>query len=242
MMRTIYNHTVHARIADLNVVMHCKTEYMVHRLCDYAATFEGDAQIEIDITQAQLDECCKENPHLDPGLAEYVLSGSLFYNVLYRKYNGMMLHASAIAMDGEGYLFSANSGTGKSTHTDLWRACFGERVIYINDDKPALRLNDGTWKVYGTPWSGKTELNSNVCVPLKSIAFLHRSAENGIERIHGAQALTLMLEQIIRPKTEKGIDIVFSMLDDLLARVPVYSLGCNISQAAAKLAYETMKQ
>ena len=241
-MTTFEPKAVKARIADLNVLMHCKTAFMVQRMQKYAFDFDEPAHVEIDISEQQLSDYTALHPHLDYASAEYMLSGAYFYGCLYRNYRGIMLHASAIAMDGYGYLFSANSGTGKSTHTGLWIKQFDKRAQYINDDKPALRLTEEGWRVYGTPWSGKTALNENISVPLKAIAFLYRSAENKIERMENTQSIMHFMEQTIRPKTEKGIDKVFALLEDLLENVPVYQLGCNVSPEAAKLAYETMKQ
>ena len=73
----------------------------------------------------------------------------------------MLLHSSAVVVDGYAYLFSADSGTGKSTHTGLWKQHFGDRAYIINDDKPAIRKVDGEWYVFGTPWSGKTDTSVN---------------------------------------------------------------------------------
>ena len=66
----------------------------------------------------------------------------------------ILYHGSVIAVDGQGYLFTAKSGTGKSTHTALWRELFGERAVMVNDDKPLLRVKDDQVTVYGTPWNG----------------------------------------------------------------------------------------
>ncbi len=233
---------VKARIADLNVLMHCKTRFMVERLRAYVCEFDVPPDIEIDISEQRLLQYGVDNPGMQRHMAEYMLSGAVFYTALYRRFNGFMLHASAIEADGEGYLFSANSGTGKSTHTQLWTKVFGARVRYINDDKPALRkLVDG-WRVYGTPWSGKTALNNNISVPLKAIAFLHRSAENEIAPMPVSESIPAFLEQTIRPKTAQGFELVLSLLENLLENVPVYSLGCNMTDAAAQLAYETMRK
>lgn len=234
--------TVKARIADLNVLMHCKTQFMVNRLKAYVSDFDSAPDVEIDISKQQLAQYSEKYPHMNRDNAEYMLSGSVFYGKLYRYYNGFMLHASAIELDGEGYLFSANSGTGKSTHTQLWAKAFGERVQYINDDKPALRKTGSGWYVYGTPWSGKTALNNNISVPLKAIAFLHRSAENEIAPMLSKESIPAFLEQTIRPKTAQGFEKVLSLLGDLLENVPVYSLGCNMCEAAAHFAYEAMNK
>ena len=81
--------------------------------------------------------------------------------------NVLLFHGSAIEVDGEAYLFTAKSGTGKSTHTALWRQMFGNRAIMINDDKPLLKVVSEGVCVCGTPWNGKHRLGCNKIVPLK---------------------------------------------------------------------------
>ncbi len=234
--------TVKARIADLNVLMHCKTVFMLKRLEKYAFDFAGTPEVVIDVSEAQIADYCDRYKLMGRENAEYMLSGAAFYNALYREYNGLMLHASGIAMDGKGYLFSANSGVGKSTHTSLWKAYFGERVRYINDDKPALRLMQDGWVAYGTPWSGKTALHENISVPVQALAFIVRSTENSITRLQTPDIISNLMEQTIRPKTAKSADCFFPLLEKLIADVPVYALCCDISQQAVEVAYETMKQ
>ena len=81
-------------------------------------------------------------------------------------YNTLLFHGSAIAVDGEGYLFTAHSGTGKSTHTRLWMQAFGNRAVMVNDDKPFLQLDEDRVWLCGSPWSGKHGLDANIRVPL----------------------------------------------------------------------------
>ena len=89
-------------------------------------------------------------------------------------YDTFLFHGSAIAVDGTAYLFTAKSGTGKSTHTRLWRELLGDRAVMVNDDKPLIRVNaDGTAVAYGTPWDGKHRLSSNIAVPLRVICILN---------------------------------------------------------------------
>ncbi len=232
---------VKARIADLNVLMHCKTQYMVNRLDKYVSDFDGAPDVEIDISLKQMEQYCELHPNLNTDMAEYILSSIKFYVQLCKKYNGLMIHASAIAMDGKGYLFSADSGTGKSTHVKQWHNVFGERVQTINDDKPAVRLMPAGWMVYGTPWSGKTTLNENICVPLHAIAILHRSEKNSVLPMPEKDSVTNLLQQTIRPKTMQWADVFYQLLSKLIEQVPVYDLGCNISEEAASIAYETMR-
>ena len=86
-------------------------------------------------------------------------------------YETMLFHGSAIAVDGQAYLFTAKSGTGKSTHTRLWREVFGDRAVMVNDDKPLLKVTDSGVTVFGTPWNGKHRLGKNNSAPLKAIRF-----------------------------------------------------------------------
>lgn len=171
---------------------------------------------------------------------EYIATGGAFYRQLLA-FDGMMLHSSAVVMDGYAYLFSAPSGTGKSTHTTLWRKVFGEdRARILNDDKPALRMEDGRFYAYGTPWSGKTDQNINLRVPLGGICLLHRGEKNVIEPYGGAAALHDLLEQTLRPKDPKLMASLLNLMDKLLVSVPVWKLHCNMDPEAAHVSYAAM--
>ena len=173
---------------------------------------------------------------------EYNLLGAWF-NRLIIKHNGIMLHSSAVVVDGFAYLFSADSGTGKSTHTRLWLEYLKEKAFVINDDKPAIRLVDGEWMVYGTPWSGKSNLNQNTSAKLGAIVFLERSDKNWVERIEPKEAVNLFFAQTIRKiEKEENMDIILSRMEKILQDTPVYKMGCNISVDAAKTAYETIRR
>lgn len=115
-------------------------------------------------------------------------------------YDTLLFHGSVIAVDGAGYLFTAKSGTGKSTHTRLWREQFGDRAVMVNDDKPLLKVTENGVTAYGTPWDGKHRLSTNCSVPLKAICILTRSEENHIEEISPGDAYQMLLQQTYRPK------------------------------------------
>ncbi|MBQ8845894.1 MAG: hypothetical protein IJ006_01995, partial [Lachnospiraceae bacterium] len=115
-------------------------------------------------------------------------------------YDTLLFHGSVIAVDGAGYLFTAKSGTGKSTHTRLWRERFGDRAVMVNDDKPLLKVTEDSVIAYGTPWDGKHRLSTNCSVPLKAICILTRSEENRIEEILPGEAYQMLLQQTYRPR------------------------------------------
>lgn len=156
-------------------------------------------------------------------------------------YDTLLFHGSVVAVDGEGYLFTAKSGTGKSTHTAFWRQEFGERAIMVNDDKPLLQIRDGKVWACGTPWDGKHRLSTNTAVPLKAICILERGAENRIGPISARQALPMLLQQSYRPHTPDGTAALLNLLDRLTALVPFYRLHCNLDPSAARVAYEGMQ-
>jgi hypothetical protein len=152
----------------------------------------------------------------------------------------LLFHGSVIAVDGEGYLFTAKSGTGKSTHTRLWREYFGERAVMVNDDKPLLHITDSGVTAYGTPWDGKHRLSSNIAVPLKGICILTRDIKNHIEQADPHAAYPMIVQQTNRPLTADGMKQTLFLIDRMLNVVPVYHLGCNMEPEAAKVAYEGM--
>jgi len=153
----------------------------------------------------------------------------------------LLFHGSAIAVDGNGYLFTAKSGTGKSTHTRLWHQYFGERAVMVNDDKPLLEVTETGVMVHGTPWNGKHRLSSNLTVPLKAICILTRDSKNHIEKITAGEAYVMLLQQCYRPADKQMMQRTLCLLDDLMQRVSFYRLGCNMEPEAAIIAYEGMK-
>lgn len=178
-------------------------------------------------------------PHLSDESCEYLSTGSSFYRQLL-DFNGMLLHSSAVMMDGKAYLFTAPCGTGKSTHTQLWLRVFGDRAKILNDDKPALRLENGVWYAYGTPWSGKTDQNINEKVPLAGICVLGRGAENQICPYGGATAVHDILEQTARSADAAFMVKLLELLDKLVTAVPVWKLKCNMDPQAAVVSHSAM--
>lgn len=154
----------------------------------------------------------------------------------------LLFHGSVIAVDGEGYLFTAKSGTGKSTHTRLWREYFGERAVMVNDDKPLLHITDSGVTAYGTPWDGKHRLSTNIAVPLKGICILTRDTTNHIEQAEPHAAYPMIVQQTNRSLTVDGMKQTLSLIDRMLNVVPVYRLGCNMDIEAARVAYEGMNR
>jgi hypothetical protein len=169
-------------------------------------------------------------------------SAAQFYTELV-KHNGIYLHSSAVECDSKAYLFSGNSGAGKSTHTRLWLDLFGDRACVFNDDKPALRYMDGVWYAYGTPWCGKDGINRNKKVPLGGICFLVQAKENKIRRLEPREAMKRIFAQtIFRFKDVALMNQMVAHVDNLLRSIPVFELENRPEPEAARLSYETMRR
>ena len=155
-------------------------------------------------------------------------------------FDTLLFHGSAVAVDGVGYLFTAQSGTGKSTHARLWREMLGDRAVMINDDKPFLHMNNGQVTVYGSPWNGKHGLGCNSYAPLRAICILQRGKENVIESIDATQALTMLIQQSQRPGNKNNYPKYMELLNRLADDVAFYRLTCNMDMSAAVVSYEGM--
>lgn len=231
------------RICDM--IIECDFRYptMQRRsekfLLDENEAKNAEPDFSVIVSEEVLEKFNKKFDYLPADSCEIILTSGTFYRQLITR-GGFMLHSSAVVKDGRAYLFSAPSGTGKSTHTSQWLKLFDDAYI-LNDDKPAILPKE---KIYaaGTPWSGKSDLNTNDVVPLQAICVIRRGEENTIERIGNGEAIPLILEQTIRPNIVEDYDELLGNLEKVLKDVPVYMLHCNISTDAAKLAYERMKE
>ena len=156
-------------------------------------------------------------------------------------FDTLLVHGSAIAADGEGFLFTAHSGTGKSTHTRLWRQVLGDRAVIVNDDKPFLQLTETGVILHGSPWSGKHGLDCNLSVPLQGICILERGPENQIGTMDAADALPMLRKQAYQPLDAGKEERYLQLVKQLAQSVPLWKMACNRDPQAAVMAHEAMK-
>ena len=153
----------------------------------------------------------------------------------------LLFHGSALSMDGLGYLFTAHSGTGKSTHTRLWREVFGSRVQMVNDDKPFLELTATGVILHGSPWSGKHGLDANISVPLQALCVLERGQENIVHPVSvTADLLPMLRKQAYCPLAEEKTDRFLDLTQRLSQQIPLWQIACNKNPEAAQVAYRAM--
>ena len=228
-------------IAGLRVSVEGGGERFLRQAQPYVSAAAGDiADISVRVTDDQvmaaLPQCS-----LSADDCRYILSGMRFYFELLT-HGGMMLHSSAVGVGGKAYIFSGNSGVGKSTHTANWLKLLGDEAFILNDDKPALRLIEDRFFAYGTPWSGKHDISRNVGLPVAGIAFIERAAVNSIERIPTFEAAGPLLAQTTRHIRAERMNILLELVSRLIADVPIYRLCCTADVSSAEIAYETMRR
>ena len=192
------------------------------------------------LRQEALEEGIKIRKFTDPFLERTAIQRKLA-DLLFDQ-NVLMTHGSTVAVDGKAYLFTAKCGTGKSTHTRLWRQVFGDRAAMVNDDKPFLKLTDNGVLACGSPWSGKHGLDTNITVPLKAICILERGQENRIRPITPREALPMLLHQSHHPLDEARHPRLRAMVEALACRTPLWSMECTPAPQAAEVAFEAMSR
>lgn len=220
---------------------------------DYCIDYRTDGKEEITVTTTQTD-IDNERARSEKSSAEQrdkiveVSDEYLEELAVYRKiaeimpyYNTMLFHGSVVAVDGKCYLFTAKSGTGKSTHTRLWRKLLGERAVMVNDDKPLIRVTDEGAVVFGTPYNGKHRLSNKISVPLRAVCILERSEKNRICRITRDEAYTMLIQQTYRPDDFDALARTFVLIDKMTDSAELWRMGCNMDISAAENAYNAMK-
>ena len=213
---------------------------------------EKPAELSIAISEADIEK------ELSFATAESPSAKDLESMALYRKLctelafrDTVLIHGSCVAVDGQAYLFCAPSGTGKSTHTRLWRRYLRDRAVMINDDKPLVRIvpnsdagKDGGLKamIYGTPWNGKHRLGTNMSAPLKAICFLERGEENSIERFNAKDAIPMLMKYTFRPEDPAAMMQVLDTAAKISGLCAFWTLKCNMDPQAAEVSFKAMSE
>ena len=239
------NYQIGGKISAVNSIY-----YQVH---DYCTGYESDEvpDFTVEIQQEDIDSEREKSIREDIAEERHIRSFPDPYHeelADYRKisekmpvYDTILFHGSAVSIDGKGFLFTAKSGTGKSTHTALWREVFGDKAVMINDDKPLIRITEQEVTVFGTPYNGSHRIGNNISVPLKGLCILERSSRNSICKITKKQAYPMLIQQTYRPDNLQMLRKTLTLIDRMAEKVSLYRLECNMNQEAAIIAYQEMK-
>ncbi len=224
------------RIAQLNISIDNKYEYLPDMCRDYIT--DEKAWYIISATDEEIKrEINIDNANLGYGefLAIYRKIAQLIISE-----SGFLMHGVVADVKGVGVAFLAPSGVGKSTHASLWKEFLGDDFVYVNGDKPLVRILDNVVYAYGTPWAGKENLQSNIKTRLKKLCFIKRSDENRCIRLKKEDILQPLMKQIYIPENSKDFFMILDLLDRFIKNIEFYLIECNISKDAAKTSYEVI--
>ena len=231
-------HAATYRLADLNIKIGCRYAYSYKMLEPYRTETEN-----IDFEVYPTDEdILTVDPESDAPVwyKENLAILKLISNKLIDCYDGFLFHCSSLLYEGGGYAFAAKSGTGKSTHARLLNEFLGDKIRYINDDKPFVRYfkDEGVFKIYGNPWNGKHNLGENVSAPLKGVVILTRGEKDEVKREKDLfRVLSCLGNQILYPENEEQAEKFLELVNVLFEKVPFYLLKCTKNISAAEETY-----
>lgn len=232
------------RIADMNIAVKARYEYTKKQLADYAVD-DKDYELSVTITDEMIayEQALGEKIHGVPQRADMCESIAILRVIcdhIIRR-GGFFLHCSCLRYGGKAIIFTAPSGTGKSTHAALWKQHFGDRVEMINDDKPLVREQEDGFVIYGTPWRGKHGRGGNLSAPIGAVFFLEQAPENSVEPVSSFTALSLLMQQTVIPRGREDTSTLLDMLGRLIEHVPMVRLKCNISDEAVLTALSALE-
>lgn len=156
------------------------------------------------------------------------------------EHDGVFVHASCVSMEGKSYLFLGKSGTGKSTHARQWLQAFTECRL-LNDDNPALRIEDGKVMVYGTPWSGKTSCYKNEGYPVAGIARLKQAETNCFSPLEGPEIFAALLPSCSAIRQDADLmEALYCTLIQVAEKINVGRMECLPNIDAARVCYNSL--
>ncbi len=229
------------RIAEKNILIY-SLHKSVHSLCkDYLINSTDADNVDFEVTISQDDIEYERAKNSGGDYSDGYLETLAVYRKIAERmieFDTFLIHGSCIAIDGQGILFTAKSGVGKSTHAKNWCEAFGGRVLIVNDDKPLVHVEDNQVIIHGTPYNGKHKRGSNVSVPLKAICILERGQTNVIKSITYKDSFPILIQQTYRPEDKEKYLSTIKLLEKMSKQLNYYNLQCNMDIESAKVAYE----
>ena len=228
----------------------CFIEYRDERVMSFYADYHPHVvpQAEAaDITVPYREDAVRQVIAGMPDAHESFVEWQLAYDTVSRAmlhFNRLTFHGACIEFNGKAYVFTASSGTGKSTHIGLWGRYLGSSVQVVNGDKPIISIDgtngeaDPVIKACGSPWAGKERWQRNVQVPLGGICILRRGTDNTIRRAGKQEALDELVNRIYLTTNEREAVKALDLLDQILSHVPIHVLSCDMSEAAVRTSFE----
>lgn len=226
------------QLAGIRVRMNNRYPFIERQCREYLATGE-----EADFSVEAREEEIREEQESGNFSAGYCESICLYRHICEAMpaYGVFIMHSAVVEVDGKAYAFTAKSGVGKSTHLSLWLKNI-PRARVLNGDKPLYRIEkDGSVTAYGTPWNGKENWGYKGSAKLQAICFIERGTTNSIRRATEDETIARLMHQLYLRGDRRSVDLQLGLMNEMIKAVPYYVLSCTISDEAAQLSYQTMK-
>lgn len=228
------------------------TVFEIESCFDYFGKFakeyvvDEEASIKLSSTKEQVESWKESHSDCEGFSLDYIetlVIHSLVASEL-AKENKFIIHGSSIYVDdpSNAYIFVAPSGTGKSTHVRLLKKMYGNRINYVNDDKPFISVTKDGFDLYGSPWMGKEFNGANIKASSKGIFVVSRSNTNKVSKLSPKEAIKHLIKQLHIPLGIEETANAANALIKLCESLPVYLLEVNMEDDAAKVSFDIMSK
>ena len=230
-------HVFNVEFAKLNIEINCRYDYTYNLCKDYLT--DEKAEFSVCPDESDIDKEIEISEFTPP---RYYAESICVYRAISEilpLYNRIIFHGAVISYKGNGYIFTAPSGTGKTTHIKLWEK-YVDGVEIVNGDKPLLQIENGSVIAYATPYAGKEGYQNHSLAEIKGICLIKRGTENRIRRVTSGEVLTRLMAQMYLPENPESTLKTLDLLDSLVKTVPLYELECDMSEEAVKTSFEAL--
>lgn len=225
-------------IANIPIKIFSKHKYVYEQCYDYLT--EKNPFFSVSLSNEDiLKEMTIANKKVKTESDEKYLESTAIYRKICEKildYDAFMMHSATVKLGDTAIAFIGKSGAGKTTQSMFWINEFGAE--YINGDKPVIRLIDGSFFAFGTPWCGKERLNNNTYAKLEFLVQVVKSDKNAVQELSSYDALPVVLKQVHLWDDEISLSKIMDMIDKLLESVKVLRLYCKNEPISAHVAFE----
>ena len=226
------------KVAGLAIGIDNRFEYITRLAADYLT--DEPPLFTVRATDEDIaEEARMTDVRFPDGYLESIVSYRKIAEIL-PTYDAFVFHGAVLNYGGHALAFTAKSGTGKTTHTRLWLSEFGDKVHYLNGDKPIIRFIGGVPYACGTPWRGKENYGINEMLPLGGIVFFGRGVENRADPIEKEKAFFALSTQIYRSRDKDHVIKTLALTDRLLNSTRLIAAECNMDIEAADVVYNAL--
>lgn len=229
------------KIADILVSIESEMWHL-HGLCENYLYDFVEPEIDISISKEMIEY---ENNGIIPNSKTQIAicesaAALRYFNDLLINYDAFIFHGASFKVAEKGIILCAKSGTGKTTHMNLWHKMLGDNFLVINGDKPIIRFLDGCPYSFGSPWNGKEHLHNNIKAKLTDICFIERSSINEVVKLEGPEIAQRLSSQMAQSQNPEVLFKNMEFIELLKKNCNFYIIRCNMEIEAAQVAYKAI--